>query len=231
MRVTVPSIPGYAILGELGRGGMGIVYKAQNLKHDRLVAVKMILSGRGAHFLELVRFRIEAEAIASLEHPNIVLIHEVGVHLGYPFFVLEYAEGGSLARKIRVQPLPCDWTAHITLKLALAMQHAHERAIVHRDLKPSNVLLKSDAITKITDFGLAKFTVAQFHLGSRSGMTVGIPKVFYDLTPERGSLANSRAASGLDKVTRDRHGLGSTTCWLASFVCHSAALSGWPQLA
>jgi serine/threonine protein kinase len=72
MRVTVPSIPGYAILGELGRGGMGIDYKAQNLKHDRLVAVKMILSGRGAQFLELVRFRIEAEAIASMEHPNIV---------------------------------------------------------------------------------------------------------------------------------------------------------------
>ena len=99
MEVTIPSIPGYEILGELGRGGMGIVYKAQNLKYDRLVALKMILSGRGADFLELARFRIEAEAIASLEHPNIVLIHEVGVHLGYPFFVLEYAEGGSLAEK------------------------------------------------------------------------------------------------------------------------------------
>jgi serine/threonine protein kinase len=158
MDESILSIPGYEILGELGRGGMGIVYKAQNHKYDRLVAVKMILGGRGASFLELARFRIEAEAIASLEHPNIVLIHEVGGHLGYPFFVLEYAENGSLAGRIRSQPMPCDWTAHICLKLAPAMQHVHERGIIHRDLKPSNVLLMSDDIPKITDFGLAKFT-------------------------------------------------------------------------
>jgi serine/threonine protein kinase len=160
MAETMPSIPGYEILGELGRGGMGIVYKAQDLKNDRLVAVKMILSGRGAAFAELARFRIEAEAIASLEHPNIVLIHEVGVHLGYPFFVLEYAENGSLAGRIRSQPMPCDWTAQMTLKLARAMQHVHERGILHRDLKPSNVLMMSDDTPKVTDFGLAKFTTA-----------------------------------------------------------------------
>jgi serine/threonine protein kinase len=81
------SIPGYEILGELGRGGMGIVFKAHNLRYNRPVALKMILSGHGANLLELARFRIEAEAIASLAHPNIVRIHEVGVHLGYPFFV------------------------------------------------------------------------------------------------------------------------------------------------
>jgi len=183
MEVTFPTIPGYEILGELGRGGMGIVYKAQNLKFDRLVALKLILSGRGAAFLELARFRIEAEAIASLEHPNIVLIHEVGVHLGYPFFVLEYAEGGSLAKRIQAQPMPCDWTAQITLELALAMQHAHQRGIIHRDLKPSNVLLMSDDIPKITDFGLAKFTSAENRLDDdRSGMTVSIPEVFKELT-------------------------------------------------
>lgn len=159
MEETLPAIPGYEILGELGRGGMGIVYKAMDLRNDRLIAVKMILSGRGANLLELARFRIEAEAIGSLEHPNIVLIHEVGVHQGYPFFVLEYAEGGSLAKRIREQPMPCDWTAQITLKLALAMQHAHEQGIIHRDLKPANVLFMSDDIPKITDFGLAKFTM------------------------------------------------------------------------
>jgi serine/threonine protein kinase len=178
MEGTIPSIPGYEILGELGRGGMGIVYKAQNLKYDRLVALKMILSGRGAAILELARFRIEAEAIASLAHPNIVLIHEVGVHLGYPFFVLEYAESGNLAEKIRAHPMPCDWTAQITLKLALAMQHAHERGIIHRDLKPSNVLLMSDDIPKVTDFGLAKFTPKY----DPEMMTVGIPMDFTDLT-------------------------------------------------
>jgi serine/threonine protein kinase len=109
MEDFISSIPGYEILGELGRGGMGVVYKAKDLRIDRHVAVKLILSGRGANLLELARFRIEAEAIGSLEHPNIILIHQVGVHLGYPFFVLEYAEGGSLAGKIRSQPMPSDW--------------------------------------------------------------------------------------------------------------------------
>jgi serine/threonine protein kinase len=189
MEVTIPAIPGYDILGELGRGGMGIVYKAQNLKYNRIVALKMILSGRGASFLELVRFRIEAESIASLAHPNIVLIYEVGVHAGYPFFVLEYAEGGSLTETIRAHPMPCDWSAHISLKLAQAMQHAHERGIIHRDLKPSNVLLTSADIPKVTDFGLAKFTTE--HRGSsddRSDMTVVIPRVFYDLTQEANDI-------------------------------------------
>ncbi len=160
MEETMPAIPGYEILDELGRGGMGIVYKAQDLKNDRLVAVKMILSGRVDDILELARFRIEAESIASLAHPNTVLIHEVGVHLGYPFFVLEYAEGGSLAKRIQSQPMSCDWTAQVCLKLALAMQHAHERGVVHRDLKSANVLLMSDDIPKVADFGLAKFATA-----------------------------------------------------------------------
>ena len=129
-------------------------------------------------FIELARFRIEAEAIGSLEHPNIVQIHDIGVHLGYPFFVLEYAEGGSLAGRIRSQPMSCDWTAQTCLKLALAMQHAHERGIIHRDLKPSNVLLMSDDIPKITDFGLAKFTTEY----DPEMMTIGIPRDFTDLT-------------------------------------------------
>jgi eukaryotic-like serine/threonine-protein kinase len=178
MDVTIPTIPGYEIFDELGRGGMGVVYKARHLKYDRLIALKMILSGRGADFLELARFRIEAEAIASLKHPNIVIIHEVGIHLGYPFFILEYAEGGSLAERIRTQPMPCDWTAHISLKLALAMHHAHERGIIHRDLKPSNVLVISDDIPKVTDFGLAKFT-AEYDPEMK---TVGIPRDFTDHT-------------------------------------------------
>jgi eukaryotic-like serine/threonine-protein kinase len=139
MDEAIPNIPGYEILGELGRGGMGVVYKAQDRERARLVALKMILGWRGALSLELARFRIEAEAIASLAHPNIVKIHEVGVHLGYPFFVLEYADGGSLAEKIRSQPMPSDWTAEVAFRLALAMQHAHERRIIHRDLKPANV--------------------------------------------------------------------------------------------
>jgi serine/threonine protein kinase len=178
MEDSAPKIPGYEILGELGRGGMGIVYKAQDLRNDRLVAVKLILSGRGANPIELARFRIEAEAIGSLDHPNIVRSREIGVHLGFPFFVLEYAEGGSLAGRIRSQQVRCDWTADVCLKLALAMQHVHERGILHRDLKPSNVLIMADDIPKITDFGLAKFT-PQY---DAEMMTVAIPQDFTDFT-------------------------------------------------
>jgi serine/threonine protein kinase len=182
MEATIPSIPGYEIHGELGRGGMGVVYKAQDLRHDRPVALKMILSGRGAVVLELARFRIEAEAIASLAHPNIVLIHEVGVHFGFPFFVLEYAEGGNLAQKIRAQPMPCDWTAQITLKLALAMQHAHERGIIHRNLKPANVLMMTDDIPKIADFGLAKFTTPDATPSELHGlMSISVSNEFQEL--------------------------------------------------
>jgi serine/threonine protein kinase len=172
----MPSIPGYEILGELGRGGMGVVYKAKDLRNDRLVAVKLILSGRGAAFTELARFRIEAEAIGSLQHPNIVESRGIGVHLGYPFFVPEYAENGSLTGRIRSKQMPCDWTAHICLKLAPAMQHAHERGILHRDLKPSNVLMMAADIPKITDFGLAKFTPHY----DKEVMTIVIPAGFAD---------------------------------------------------
>ena len=168
---------------------MGIVYKAQDLKKDRPVALKMILSGLGAAFAELARFRIEAEAIASLEHPNIVLIHEVGAHLGYPFFVLEYAEGGSLAGRIRSQPVSCNWTVQVCLQLARsAMQHAHERGIIHRDLKPSNVLMMSDDLPKITDFGLAKFTTGY----DRDLMTITNPDEFERLTNDAGEAERTK---------------------------------------
>jgi len=197
MEDFAPSIPGYEILGELGRGGMGIVYKAKDLRNDRLVAVKLILSGRGADLIELARFRIEAEAVGSLEHPNIVQSHDIGVHLGYPFFVLEYAEGGSLAGRIRSQPMPCDWTADVCLKIALAMQHAHERGIIHRDLKPANVLLMSDDVPKVTDFGLAKFTMGY----DPQMMTIAIPMDFTRLTPARTKDSKSAKETADDDLT------------------------------
>jgi serine/threonine protein kinase len=194
MAETMPSIPGYEILDELGRGGMGIVYKAKDLRHDCLVAVKLILSGRGANPIELARFRIEAEAVGSLEHPNIVESRDIGVHLGFPFFVLEYAENGSLAGRILSQPMPCDWAAHVCLKLALAMQHVHERGILHRDLKPSNVLMMAGDVPKITDFGLAKFTPSY----DAEMMTVAIPQDFTDLTKtvKRDSTPSDENAQG-----------------------------------
>lgn len=149
-------IPGYEILGELGRGGMGVVYKARQRQLNRVVALKMVLSGGHASQGELVRFLAEAEAVAQLHHPNIVQIHEIGQHNGLPFFTLEFMEGGSLTDRIKEHPLPALEAARIVEAMARAMQYAHERGIIHRDLKPDNVLLTADGTPKITDFGLAK---------------------------------------------------------------------------
>jgi WD40 repeat protein/serine/threonine protein kinase len=146
-RVTVP---GYHILGELGRGGMGVVYRAEQVRPKRVVALKMILAGDHAGAQELARFRREAEAVAQLEHPNVVHIYEVGECAGLPYFSLEYVSGGSLAANLRGTPLPPRTAAEFVKTLARAMHYAHERGIVHRDLKPANVLLQPIA-TKNTE--------------------------------------------------------------------------------
>jgi WD40 repeat protein len=150
------SVPGYEILGELGRGGMGVVYQACQAELNRIVALKMILAGGHAGQAELARFRTEARAVARLQHPNIVQIHEVGEHQGLPFFSLEYCAGGSLEKKLSGTPLPPREAAALVQTLARAMQAAHDRGVVHRDLKPANVLLAEDGTPKVTDFGLAK---------------------------------------------------------------------------
>jgi serine/threonine protein kinase/tetratricopeptide (TPR) repeat protein len=153
----VQSIPaGYEVLGELGRGGMGVVYKARQIKANRPVALKMLLAGGHADAAEMDRFRIDAEAIAQLQHPNIVQVFEVGEHQGVPFFSLEFCPGGGLDRKLAGSPLPPVQAAALMERLAVAVQAAHEKHIIHRDLKPANVLLAEDGTPKITDFGLAK---------------------------------------------------------------------------
>jgi hypothetical protein len=161
-------VPGYEILGELGRGGMGVVYKARQTKLGRIVALKMILSGAHAGTAEHERFRTEAEAIARLQHPNIVQIHEISEQDGLPYFSLEFCAGGSLAHKLAGTPLPPRDSAALVEQLARAMQAAHDAGVIHRDLKPANVLLsplafgaegsgvKGLGTPKITDFGLAK---------------------------------------------------------------------------
>lgn len=155
-QVTVPRLEGYDILDTLGRGGMGVVFKARQTRLNRLVAVKMILSGAGAGAHELDRFRAEAEAVARLHHPGIVQIFEVGEQDGQAYLVLEFVGGGSLAQLLGSQPLPPRRVAELGIALARAVQHAHEGGILHRDLKPANVLLTADGTPKIADFGLAK---------------------------------------------------------------------------
>src|SRR5262245_38672996 len=136
-----PTIPGYEVLDVLGRGGMGVVYKARQVRLKRLVALKMILAAEHAGETDRERFRTEAEAVARLQHPNIVQIYEVGEHAGRPFFSLEFVDGGSLASRLDGTPLPARAAAELVEPLARAMHYAHQRGVVHRDLKPANILL------------------------------------------------------------------------------------------
>jgi tetratricopeptide (TPR) repeat protein len=168
-----PVIPGYEILGELGHGGMGIVYKARHLPLNRLVALKMILAGAHADPEQLARFHVEAETLAGLQHSNIVQLYAVGSYRNCPYFSLEYVDGGNLDDRIAGQPWRPDEAARMVETLARAMHSAHLRGIVHRDLKPANVLLTRDGVPKITDFGLAKRLEEAGQ--TQSGVIMGTP--------------------------------------------------------
>ena len=185
-----PTISGYEVLSELGRGGMGVVYKARHVKLNRLVALKIVVGGALAGPVELERFRGEAEAVAALQHPNIVQIFEVGEQDGVPYLALELVEGGTLAQKLADNSLPARSAAKLAETLARAVQYAHGRGIIHRDLKPANILLQKEEPVvepvstlatvlssfqpKITDFGLAMRLDSDTGL-SQSGQVLGTP--------------------------------------------------------
>jgi serine/threonine-protein kinase len=170
-----PSLPGYEILRELGRGGMGIVYWAWQSGARRLVAVKMMLAGDYGSPQQRARFRIEAEAVGRLQHTNIVSIYEVGEEGNRPYLSMEYVGGGSLADKLAGTPLPARAAAELVETLARAMDYAHQRGIVHRDLTPTNVLLTTEGVPKISDFGLAKLTVGGGDMRTQTGSVLGTP--------------------------------------------------------
>ncbi len=170
-------VGGYEIIEELGRGGMGVVYKARHLKLQRIVALKMLLGGSFVTSEEQARFRIEAEAVARLRHPNIVQIYEVGEHevdtgSPRPYFTLEFAAGGNLSSHLAGRPQTPRQAAAWLESMARAAHYAHQQGIVHRDLKPSNVLLTEAGEPKLCDFGVAKLMTGS-DVKTRSGTLLG----------------------------------------------------------
>jgi tRNA A-37 threonylcarbamoyl transferase component Bud32 len=186
-------VPGYDVECELGRGGMGVVYRARHRKLNRTVALKMMIAGAHADEGDRDRFYAEATAIARLNHPNIVQIHEVGEHGGVPYLALEFCEGGSLGDKLDGTPLPPKEAAQLVATLAGAVLAAHERQIVHRDLKPANVLLTAAATLKVTDFGLAKDMGADGK--TASGAVVGTPSY---MAPEQAAAERGKVGPASD---------------------------------
>jgi WD40 repeat protein len=184
----------YELLEELARGGMGIVYKARQISLDRLVAVKMLLFGQYSSKEFVHRFRIEASAAASLRHPNIVAIHEVGVHQEQHYFVMELVDGPDLARIVKEKPLPPAVAARYVESIAKAIHFAHERRILHRDLKPSNVLIDSSDQPRITDFGLAKRLADDSDL-TVTGQVLGSPNF---MPPEQASAQRGQIGPASD---------------------------------
>ena len=170
-----PTIPGYEILQRLGEGGMGVVYKARHLGLKRLVAVKMIRGGSQARADQMARFRVEAEAVARLRHPNILQIYDIGEAAGLPFVALELLDGGGLDDRLARTPQPGNQAALLMVTLARAVHVAHRSGIVHRDLKPTNVLYTHDGVPKITDFGLAK-RIDSEEGHTESGQIMGSPQ-------------------------------------------------------
>src|SRR5436309_8783335 len=146
----------YELLEEIGRGGQGVVFRARQKSLNRTVALKVIGLGPWATEAHLKRFRLEAEAAASLDHPRIIPIYEIGERDGSCYFSMKYVDGGQLGEVVRGEPIPLRRAVELVVKLARTVHHAHERGILHRDIKPGNVLLDGSGEPNLTDFGLAR---------------------------------------------------------------------------
>ena len=190
----------YELLEEVARGGMGVIYRARQISLNRIVALKMILAGQFASKQEVLRFRSEAEAAATLQHPNIVRIHETGERDGHHYFSMDYVEGRTLADIVRDGPLPAQRAARYARSIAETIHYAHSQGVLHRDLKPSNVIIDSNDQPRITDFGLAKRVRGDFGV-TVTGQALGSPNF---MPPEQTS-----AKSGKVGPASDVYGIGA----------------------
>ncbi len=170
----LPSFPGFETISEIGRGGMGVVYKAQDSRLGRVVAIKTITEDGVLGLAQAERFLVEARAVARLRHPHIIPIHAIGEHDGRPYFTMELAAGGDLAQRLSESLLAPAAAAKLVLDLATAVQYAHERGVIHRDIKPRNVLLTAEGVPQLSDFGLARLRDADSSL-TASGQPLGTP--------------------------------------------------------
>ena len=191
----VRGIVGYQLLAEIGRGGMGVVYKARQLSVGREVALKMIIAGEFATREESRRFRNEAMAAASLHHPHIAQVYEAGEVQGQAYLSMELVDGTNLAALLATSSLSARSAAHLLVSIAEAVDHAHQRGVVHRDLKPSNVLITADGQPKITDFGLAKRVSSNETALTRSGVVLGTPNY---MAPEQATGQSGNASPAVD---------------------------------
>jgi eukaryotic-like serine/threonine-protein kinase len=164
----------YELLGELGRGGMGVVYKARETGLGRVVALKMILAHQFASADDVQRFQMEAKALAGISHPHIVQIFEAGEVHGQHYFAMQYVEGTSLAQLLRQRSVPLEKLLRCLTDVARAVAHLHSRGIVHRDLKPGNILVDGDGYPFVTDFGLVKMLESDSQL-TGTNTIVGTP--------------------------------------------------------
>jgi serine/threonine protein kinase len=236
-RAMMPEIPGYEIQGELGRGGMGVVYKCTQQATGADVALKLLLHGRGASREALARFRVEAEALACLDHPNITRILDIGVAAGCPYFAAEYAPHGTIDRFLAGRHKGIDWLVDAIRQIALAVDHANRRWMIHRDIKPSNILVFDGEVPKITDFGLVKFTTRVQWVAAASRMP-GVDQSFARFDEFLAGLSRElafqyRACRAGDPLSKfkdaclERTGLPSNTIDLATVERFVEETSSW----
>jgi len=205
----------YELMEEIGQGGMGVVYRARQKSPQRMVAIKMIHAGQFAPSSFKARFEVEAQAVANLQHPNILPLYEAGEHLGIPYFTMPYIEGCTLLDSIKRQAWEPEKAVELLIKLTRAIAHAHRKNVLHRDLKPSNILVDNEGEPYVMDFGLAKVLGETDQELTRPGAVMGSPTY---MSPEQAGGKTEQICEATDV-----YGLGTI---LYQLLCGKAPFSG-----